>query len=785
MPRCELCHGEHAPGAPCAGRSGTTHARRRRTPGALAAPPPPETVIGGRYRLVRLARELPGMALYAAEAVGEDGSAAAPAWVRIYGRPASPAAADDFLVTAGALRGLPVAGAARIVDCGCDGARGLYVVEDLGDRRELPELAFRGDERIPVVEAATLMWKVTDAIAALHRAGLVHGALRPDCIVVGADGEPRLGDLLGRAAHRATLAVPAASPYDAPERAPRLTATAAEDVFGCAAILFHLLAGRAPGPEAAQVPLSELFPDVPMPSVLEDALRRALSARPHARPAVAELAAAIARAVKELTGPAGDEARATELGRYALVRRLARGGMGEVFLARIAGGTGGSPPRICVVKRIRGEFAADEERVARFVAEARLAARMKHPNVVAVYDLGRAGEDLFIVMEYVAGKNLREVVARLAERGEPMPVRVAVYLAHQLVSGLGYVHGFIVPGLAPEGLVHRDVSPQNVLLGYDGAVKLIDFGLARGGLGNPKTAAGIVVGKLAYLSPEQARAQVATPQSDLYAAGLTLWELLCGRPHFAGEQPEEVIAAVRDPRPLPPSTVRRDLPPVIDRICLRAMQPDRAARYPDAAAFARDLGQLLGGDPRAAGAEAGAFLSRLFAEERRAEERMARAALELVGTQPRAPAVEARGRSLVHDSDAFVSSDTSRTSAPRPFDWDALADSLPGPGEELPGSDTTVTQMPLEPTPVSPAPLAPMPPGPVPPAPMPLHLDRTAPITRVAPVDPTQQQPLAPADRTQQQVGRPWIWVGLAVAVGTLVLGLLAFWLLRSGAPRG
>ncbi|HEY3359368.1 MAG TPA: serine/threonine-protein kinase, partial [Polyangia bacterium] len=662
-----------------------------------------------------------------------------------------------------------------------------------------------------------------------------HGALGPESIVLAgaADGEPRVGDLLARAAQRATLAVAPATPYDAPERAPTLTATPAEDVFGCGAILFHLLASRAPGPEAAQVPLSELCPDVPMPSVLEDAVRRALSTRPRARPGISELAAAVARAVKDLLGPSTGEGRSTELGRYALVRRLARGGMGEVFLARVSGGTAAARPRVCVVKRIRGEYATDEERVARFVSEARLAARMKHPNVVAVYDLGRTGEDLFIVMEYVAGKNLREVVTRAAERGVAVPVPVALYVAHELVSGLAYVHGFQVPGLAPAGLVHRDVSPQNVLLGYDGAVKLIDFGLARGGLHNPKTAAGIVVGKLAYLSPEQARGHVATPQSDLYAAGLTLWELLCARPLFDGDEPEQVAAAVRDPHPEAPSRMRPDVPAALDHVCLHALQADRAARYPDAAAFAQDLRRLLG-DPAGAAAAAGAFLSQLFAAEQQSEQRMARAALEPVGTQPRAVAVavEARGRSLVHDSDAWVSTDTARTSQ-QTFDWDALADSLPGPGEELAGSDTAVTEMPPEPPAAHDrtAPFDRPAPGDAPglapalgagvasqggpalsdstarldatlasrgspalsdsTAPLALG-DRTAPgdctaplalVDRTAPFQPTQ------GDRTELRGGLRaapnWLWVTLAVAVGTVLVALVAFWLLRPGTGPG
>jgi serine/threonine protein kinase len=673
-----------------------------------ALPPGPGAVVVGRYVLSGLVREdPPGVFLYAAaDRLRQD----APVWVRLYGAPTSPEAGAEFVRAWSRVGALQAPGLAPILDVGLERAGGLFVVEDLGPG---PDLATHlAGDTLAVLDAVGLVHSLAGTLVTLHRAGLPHGSLRPEVLVLGTGGSVEgalVADVAGRAAQRATGRHAARGGFDAPEFDPARPPSPAEDVFAVGALLFRLVAGRPPGPDALNRPLSELCPDVPVPKALDEAVRRSLAPEPEARfQDVEELHALLGRAHADLTGPAGGEARPTELGRYTLVKLLARGGMGEVFLARIEGVStqrvnrgdaallASRKPSICVVKRIRGEYAADENVVGRFVAEARLAARMQHENIVSVYDLGRTGEDFFIVMEYVAGKDLRELLQRCRERRTPVPVDVALHVARELCRGLTYVHGFVVEGLAPAGLVHRDVSPQNLLLGYDGRVKLIDFGLARGGLGTPKTSVGVVVGKLCYLSPEQAQGQVATPQSDIFAAGLVLWELLTGRPLFDGE-PEQVAREVLDPHPQPPSRLRPELPPEVDRVCLQALAPERSDRFPSAAALAAAIDPLLGGvSPEDLARRAGQVLSEAFAVERRGEEFLTRSALT-APPAPRAAAmpVETRGRSLLSESDAMVVADTAVTG--RRFDWAALADSLSGP-QSLPDKTTQRTSIPWRPS---------------------------------------------------------------------------------------
>ena len=720
MPPCARCGGDHEAGVPCAPRPvSVPRARKRITHRRIPAvreitkpipplAPGPGAMVGGRYVLSNLIREdPPGVFLYAAvDRMQED----APVSLRLYGAPASAETGAEFIRAVGNLRVLRVPGLAPILDAGLDRSGGLFVVEDLGTG---PDLASHlASEGLAVLDAVGLVRSLAASLGALHRAGLAHGGLRPEVVMLGADGsveQPLVADVAGRAAQRATGRHAPHGPFDAPECDPARPPTAAGDLFAIGALLFRLVAGKPPGRDALRRALSELCPDMPVPKALDEVVRRSLAPDPAARPRDAdEVHDALGRAHADLAGPAGGEARPTEMGRYTLVKLLARGGMGEVFLARVepgsvpraargdAGLLAAMVPHVCVVKRIRGEHAANEDVVARFVAEARLAARMKHENIVSVYDLGRTGEDFFIVMEYVAGKDLRELLQRCRERHAPIPVDVALYVARELCRGLSYVHGFVVPDLAPAGLVHRDVSPQNILLAYDGRVKLIDFGLARGGLGTPKTSVGVVVGKLCYLSPEQARGQVATSQSDLYAAGLVLWELLCGRPHFDGE-PDAVAREVLDPHTVAPSRLRPDLPPEVERICLKALAPERPHRYPSAEAMAADIDRVLGDASRANLARrAGRLLAEAFSAERRSEEFMVGSAMSSAPAPHAAVMpVETRGRSLLSDSDAMVVADTAVRA--RHFDWDALADSLSGP-QELPDKTTQVTSVPWRPS---------------------------------------------------------------------------------------
>jgi serine/threonine-protein kinase len=210
-------------------------------------------------------------------------------------------------------------------------------------------------------------------------------------------------------------------------------------------------------------------------------------------------------------------------GRYILEKNLSRGGMGEVFLAVVKGVNAR-----CVIKTIRGDLTGDKEFVGRFADEAKIMVRIQHPNIIRVFDCGKVGNDYYIAMEYMHGRDLGDVLDRAYERGEPLPKELGLFIAKQLMSGLDYAHGLTDERGRLMKLVHRDISPQNVLIGFDGSIKLIDFGLARTELLPGRTQGALAVGKYGYMSPEQARHEKIDGRADIYSAGIMLFEVFTG-----------------------------------------------------------------------------------------------------------------------------------------------------------------------------------------------------------------------------------------------------------------
>src|SRR5499425_2711178 len=217
-----------------------------------------------------------------------------------------------------------------------------------------------------------------------------------------------------------------------------------------------------------------------------------------------------------------------KFGKYHLLAPLAQGGMGALYLA-----TAGDSflEKLCVIKTVLPHL-ADAEYVARFRDEAKVVVKLSHGNLVPVFDAGQVGGEMFLAMDFIEGKDLRAVWNRCAQKGTAFPIPVAVHLIKELARGLAYAHSF--EGLS---LVHRDVSPPNVLLSYSGEVKLTDFGLASSTLKLEKTAPGIIYGKVSYMSPEQSRGEPLDGRTDLYASGIILWELLTGRQLFPSGKP--------------------------------------------------------------------------------------------------------------------------------------------------------------------------------------------------------------------------------------------------------
>ena len=210
-----------------------------------------------------------------------------------------------------------------------------------------------------------------------------------------------------------------------------------------------------------------------------------------------------------------------EFGRYTLLAPLASGGMGEVYLARLKGVEGFE--KLCVIKKILPQLAQERDFVDRFVNEAKILVKLHHGSVAQVLDMGQIEGDYFIALEFVDGKDLRKVAARCKERGHTLPLGLTLYTMVRVLDSLAYAHRKKGDDDKELNLVHRDVSPQNVLVSYEGEVKVIDFGLAKSSLSLGKTNPSMILGKFFYMSPEQAKHQPVDRRSDLYATGIVLY----------------------------------------------------------------------------------------------------------------------------------------------------------------------------------------------------------------------------------------------------------------------
>ena len=266
-----------------------------------------------------------------------------------------------------------------------------------------------------------------------------------------------------------------------------------------------------------------------------------------------------------------------KLGRYDLIRQIAIGGMAELYLARTVGIEGFE--KLVVVKRILPQHAANASFVEMFLNEARIAATLQHPNVAQVYDIGVDDGDYFFAMEYVHGEDLDAMVAQSNEQGVPIALDAALTLVCHLLAGLHYAHEKLGPDGKPLEIVHRDVSPSNVLVSYDGAVKLVDFGIARA-TRNRTTTRGGLKGKIAYMSPEQCRASGQLDRrSDLFSVGMILYELTTGQLPFTGETEYQLLDQIVNRDAPPPSSFVPDYPPALERIVLTALARERTYRY--------------------------------------------------------------------------------------------------------------------------------------------------------------------------------------------------------------
>jgi hypothetical protein len=337
-----------------------------------------------------------------------------------------------------------------------------------------------------------------------------------------------------------------------------------------------------------------------------------------------------------------------KLGRYKLIRRLAVGGMAEIFLARLPGVGQGLEgfEKLVVLKRILPQHALDPELLRMFLDEARLSATLTHPHITEVYDVGTDGEAPFFAMEHVLGANLRQLMQARAKQGAgPLPLEHAIGIVAAAAAGLHYAHEKRGPGGEPLHIVHRDVSPSNVLVSYDGAVKVSDFGIAKWAHQRTQTQEGALKGKFGYMSPEQCRGKPLDARSDVFALGTILYELTTGEPPFQAATDFDILTKIVNGPPEPPRwTGERTFPPALTEVVMRALAPDPPAPTPTAQALQLDLEAFARQERLEVSTVAlASFMQTLFAEELEAWREAQRAgkslADHLADREARGPAV--------------------------------------------------------------------------------------------------------------------------------------------------
>jgi serine/threonine protein kinase len=298
--------------------------------------------------------------------------------------------------------------------------------------------------------------------------------------------------------------------------------------------------------------------------------------------------------VASVAGPPPYEPEANRsgarFGKYRLIREIAVGGMAKIYLAAIDGPGGFS--KMCVVKRILPEHSHFDEFSRMFVTEARVAALLNHPHIVQVFDFGQVASEYYIAMEWVDGTSLEVLMQKAISQGVIPGTRFALRVAVPLCEALSYAHAAKLPDGPDLNLVHRDLTPGNVLLAHNGVVKLTDFGVVKVSLGADQTSVGVVKGKFAYMSPEQVRGDPIDKRSDIYALGIIMYELVTGQWLFRRTQLTEVITAVSLGKIPPPSNIAPDIPKEMERIIMKALSVDPANRYANARDMLLDIEQF-------------------------------------------------------------------------------------------------------------------------------------------------------------------------------------------------
>ncbi|MGI5863837.1 MAG: protein kinase domain-containing protein [Myxococcales bacterium] len=325
------------------------------------------------------------------------------------------------------------------------------------------------------------------------------------------------------------------------------------------------------------------------------------------------------------------EERAKEshrFGKYTLIDRIAVGGMAEIFLARQAGLEGFE--KTIVIKRIRPHLSNQKSFVKMFLNEAKLAAQLNHPNIVQIYDLGKIADAYFIAMEYIFGRDMRRIIPKADSMGIPFPMVYALKIASSVCEGLFYAHQKCDLYGNALNIVHRDVTPENIFVSFDGTVKILDFGIAKAANQIEQTRAGEIKGKLSYMSPEQCMGKPLDSRSDIFSLGVVLYEWVTGFKLFTGDSEVAILKSITEGKIYAPSYFKADIPEAVERILMKALEKDREKRYQTAWDMQYDIDQFLSQyEFTPSNIHLSNFLKQLFSDELEEEKKRL-----MTGTRP-------------------------------------------------------------------------------------------------------------------------------------------------------
>jgi serine/threonine protein kinase len=314
--------------------------------------------------------------------------------------------------------------------------------------------------------------------------------------------------------------------------------------------------------------------------------------------------------LEKLSTPEQPPEESSDYGRYSLLEKVATGGMAEVFRATRKGVEGFE--KVVAVKRILPHLSSNKDFVEMFIAEAKMVASLSHPNIVQIFDLGKIDETYYIAMEFVQGKDMRSILTRARTRNALPGVDLAALIAARVSAALEYAHRHRDSEGRDLRIVHRDVSPQNILLSDEGEVKLVDFGIAKAATKASHTDTGSLRGKLLYMSPEQAWGKPLDKRSDLFALGAVFYEILTGHLAFSASSELSVLERVREARFVPPSSLNPAVPIELEAVVTRLLNKNPAERYQDASEVLLDLDSYLRRRPAVGSADLSRFVKRLF-----------------------------------------------------------------------------------------------------------------------------------------------------------------------------